>query len=142
MGSNPTSDKTLFWVDQLEMNRESCEQQSGAVEACWAHNPEVGRSKLPSAITFFLPLFCLSPLDPFKIPKSSQSVPLAQRIARWTSNPKVLGSIPRWDDTYFLENLSPNFSSVRMAEWSKAPDSRFNPCSLDGECRMRILVLV
>ena len=25
-------------------------------------------------------------------------VPLAQRIARWTSNPKVLGSIPRWDD--------------------------------------------
>ena len=88
----------------MEMNRESCEQQSGAVEACWAHNPEVGRSKLPSAITFFLPLFCLSPLDPFKIPESSQSVPLAQRIARWTSNPKVLGSIPRWDDTnLFLE---------------------------------------
>ena len=26
-------------------------------------------------------------------------VPLAQRIARWTSNPKVLGSIPRWDET-------------------------------------------
>ena len=25
------------------------------------------------------------------------NVPLAQRIARWTSNPKVLGSIPRWD---------------------------------------------
>ena len=29
-------------------------------------------------------------------------VPLAQRIARWTSNPKVLGSIPRWDDFFFL----------------------------------------
>ena len=29
-------------------------------------------------------------------------VPLAQRIARWTSNPKVLGSIPRWDDIFFL----------------------------------------
>ena len=28
------------------------------------------------------------------------AVPLAQRIARWTSNPKVLGSIPRWD-VYF-----------------------------------------
>ena len=28
-------------------------------------------------------------------------VPLAQRIARWTSNPKVLGSIPRWDGKYF-----------------------------------------
>ena len=29
--------------------------------------------------------------------KFHQRVPLAQRIARWTSNPKVLGSIPRWD---------------------------------------------
>ena len=25
-------------------------------------------------------------------------VPLAQWIARWTSNPKVLGLTPRWDD--------------------------------------------
>ena len=29
------------------------------------------------------------------------SVPLAQWIARWTSNPKVLGSTPRWDDDIF-----------------------------------------
>ena len=29
-------------------------------------------------------------------------VPLAQWIARWTSNPKVLGSTPRWDDGFFL----------------------------------------
>ena len=29
---------------------------------------------------------------------SHRHVPLAQRIARWTSNPKVLGSIPRWDE--------------------------------------------
>ena len=29
----------------------------------------------------------------------STSVPLAQWIARWTSNPKVLGSTPRWDGT-------------------------------------------
>ena len=28
------------------------EEQSGAVEACWAHNPEVRRSKLRSAIIF------------------------------------------------------------------------------------------
>ena len=99
----PLLTKPFFLVDQLEMNRESCEQQSGAVEACWAHNPEVGRSKLPSAITF------LSPIDPFKIPRSSQSVPLAQRIARWTSNPKVLGSIPRWDDTNLFVEFLPNF---------------------------------
>ena len=49
-------------------------------------------------------------------------VPLAQRIARWTSNPKVLGSIPRWDEHLFLELCQ--FPTVRMAEWSKAPDSR------------------
>ena len=36
-----------------------------------------------------------------KIPHIIQPVPLAQRIARWTSNPKVLGSIPRWDDCDF-----------------------------------------
>ena len=32
-----------------------------------------------------------------QIDLSGYHVPLAQRIARWTSNPKVLGSIPRWD---------------------------------------------
>ena len=32
-------------------------------------------------------------------------VPLAQRIARWTSNPKVLGSIPRWDENIFWPSM-------------------------------------
>ena len=32
-------------------------------------------------------------------------VPLAQRIARWTSNPKVLGSIPRWDEEIFFMKI-------------------------------------
>ena len=32
-------------------------EQSGAVEACWAHNPEVRRSKLRSANSFFV-AFC------------------------------------------------------------------------------------
>ena len=73
---------------------------------------------------------------------AGEQVPLAQRIARWTSNPKVLGSIPRWDVPYFLGFLFPPVTTVRMAEWSKAPDSRFSPCSLDRELRMRILVLV
>ena len=35
-------------------------QQSGAAEACWAHNPEVGRSKLPSATFQFYFFFCIS----------------------------------------------------------------------------------
>ena len=30
-------------------------------------------------------------------------VPLAQWIARWTSNPKVLGSTPRWDENILLK---------------------------------------
>ena len=28
------------------------------------------------------------------------TVPVAQWIARWTSNPQVLGSTPRWDDRF------------------------------------------
>ena len=39
-------------------------------------------------------------------PKGSNQVcvvPLAQWIARWTSNPKVLGSTPRWDEDIFLQ---------------------------------------
>ena len=39
-------------------------------------------------------------------------VPLAQRIARWTSNPKVLGSIPRWDETFL--SLSNSVFKVTM----------------------------
>ena len=70
-------------------------------------------------------------------------VPLAQRIARWTSNPKVLGSIPRWDDSFFLVQTV----NVRMAEWSKAPDSRHCLGSLIGICensgpRMRAWVQI
>ena len=38
-------------------------------------------------------------------------VPLAQWIARWTSNPKVLGSTPRWDDTKL-------FCFIFIHEWS------------------------
>ena len=41
---------TLHWAGE----------QSGAVGACWAHNPEVGRSKLLSAKTFSL--ICHSPI--------------------------------------------------------------------------------
>ena len=37
-------------------------------------------------------------------------VPLAQRIARWTSNPKVLGSIPRWDE--FFSPIQHSYSQL------------------------------
>ena len=35
------------------------EQQSGAAEACWAHNPEVRRSKLRSAKHYYFKLLKL-----------------------------------------------------------------------------------
>ena len=38
-----------IWVETLYTRCLEKKQQSGAEEACWAHNPEVGRSKLPSA---------------------------------------------------------------------------------------------
>ena len=80
-------------------------KQSGAVEACWAHNPEVRRSKLRSA-SYSL-LHCNHRINHFWILVlyCSYHVPLAQRIARWTSNPKVLGSIPRWDDFFFFSSF-------------------------------------
>ena len=37
----------------VSLSRKLAGEQSGAVGACWAHNPEVGRSKLLSAKTFF-----------------------------------------------------------------------------------------
>lgn len=47
-------------------------KQSGAVEACWAHNPEVDRSKLSSA-NFILPL-----ADVTSSRSIAPSTPLAQ----------------------------------------------------------------
>ena len=52
-------------------------------------------------VTFFFSvhMMCLIQRGRDMAPRSVQ-VPLAQRIARWTSNPKVLGSIPRWDGSF------------------------------------------
>ena len=61
-------------------------------------------------------LLCIVPILVYVLPKQVHrvprkrtiltnqcvsGVPLAQWIARWTSNPKVLGSTPRWDDSFF-----------------------------------------
>ena len=45
----------VFVCDDIKYHQSmwSVVQQSGAVEACWAHNPEVRRSKLRSAIYIF-----------------------------------------------------------------------------------------
>ncbi len=50
------------------------------------------------------------------------NVPLAQRIARWTSNPKVLGSIPRWDGI-FLRGMS-GFEPRVLPEQAVAPPTK------------------
>ena len=78
------------------------------MEACWAHNPEVRRSKLRSARIFSSNCFFQTSrisvqvyLYKVTFAASYHHDPLAQRIARWTSNPKVLGSIPRWVDYIF-----------------------------------------
>ena len=52
----------------------------------------------------------------------SPPVPLAQRIARWTSNPKVLGSIPRWDDNrvflgYLLKVMKKMNFGAKFCSW-------------------------
>ena len=41
--------KASHFETSYPLTHQFVRQQSGAVEACWAHNPEVGRSKLPSA---------------------------------------------------------------------------------------------
>ena len=46
--------RSPFAVDSMRRTRLCDEQQSGAVEACWAHNPEVRGSKPCSARTFLL----------------------------------------------------------------------------------------
>ena len=90
------------------------------MEACWAHNPEVRRSKLRSA-KIFSSLSILRQFFGFR--KVLQHVPLAQRIARWTSNPKVLGSIPRWDET-FLSNQHSARGFVSTMQETRRQDGR------------------
>ena len=127
-------------------------QQSGAVEACWAHNPEVRRSKLRSAkyqlffFCYILGFFFITPTVPFIFDTSTittnvstcpQHDPLAQRIARWTSNPKVLGLIPRWVANIIL--LYPKMSGWPSGLRRQTQGS--SPCSAIQSRHTRILVL-
>ena len=56
--------------------------------------------KTAQSVTFAIFLIPSNVLYTNSIPGTSQ-VPVAQWIARWPSNPKVLGSTPRWDDNFF-----------------------------------------
>ena len=58
-------------------------------------------------------------------------VPLAQRIARWTSNPKVLGSIPRWDDSFFFSSfISSLLLRASLGKKKEKKNSFSNPSRL------------
>ena len=46
----------------------------------------------------------------------SVAVPVAQRIARWTSNPKVVGSIPTRDDNFGQAHFSREVPTTKLAE--------------------------
>ena len=101
-GSNPSSDKPFT--------------SSNSRVAQWKRaGPITQRSvdrnyALLRNIFFFIPVFLKKKKKMIKGRFSMKSelhtlpehVPLAQRIARWTSNPKVLGSIPRWDEHDFF----------------------------------------
>ena len=83
-------------------------------------------------------LLCIVPILVYVLPKQVQkgqqqfwhgllgvyqpptNVPLAQRIARWTSNPKVLGSIPRWDGTTFCWKRVAFLIFCQSADWQPA----------------------
>ena len=58
------------------------------------------------------------------------SVPLAQWIARWTSNPKVLGSTPRWDGTYWSVSVVVITSALHAEgrQFEPGTDQIFAPC--------------
>ena len=97
----------------------------------------------PNSFLLFCSLFFISDVNrDHKCVPAPQHDPLAQRIARWTSNPKVLGSIPRWVEKWYFDFVHPQvYYAVRMAEWSKAPDSRCTPCFAIQSKLVRILVL-
>ena len=84
MGSNPTSDNNCFGSLRF---------------ICTSADPLDFSSKVGSEQkkTFLQSLF----LQNYGLAEKGIGVPLAQWIARWTSNPKVLGSTPRWDGTYW-----------------------------------------
>ena len=76
------------------------QQQSSAVEACWAHNPEVRGSKPRFAIYFFFYQFLSALFTRPKISHEKELSAVQQQQsgaveACWAHNPEVRGSKPR-----------------------------------------------
>ena len=108
VGSNPTSDKIIFALFLAYYIRKGTNINRGPYSLT---DSRVAQWKRAGPITqrsvdrnYALLVECLILFSSFRIAGAhpqcilSAVVPLAQRIARWTSNPKVLGSIPRWDE--------------------------------------------
>ena len=118
VGSNPTSDKNSFdsqklfcqkfdhkyWTLLYMLNHSRVAQWKRAgpiTQRSVDRNYALLRKYFPLRIKLLILIF----ID--QIVSKCCIVPLAQRIARWTSNPKVLGSIPRWDAKEFLSFFAP-----------------------------------
>ena len=88
------------------------QQQSGAVETCWAHNPEVRGSKLRSAnFSFSFTNFAPHCLQDKKISRENELSPIQQQQsgaveACWACNPEVRGSKPRSGHQHLLFRFS------------------------------------
>ena len=59
-------------------------------------------------------------------------VPLAQWIAHWTSNPKVLGSTPRWDGTLWSVSVVVITSALHAEgrQFEPGTDQHFYICEI------------
>ena len=115
VGSNPTSDKNSF--DSQKLFCQKFDHKYWTLLYMLNHS-RVAQWKRAGPITqrsvdrnyallriLFLFLFSICVVNCFhNLSLFHNHVPLAQRIARWTSNPKVLGSIPRWDDYILFHN--------------------------------------
>ena len=100
---------TLFTIPKLSHQKELVplqQQQSGAVEACWAHNPEVRGSKPRSAklsfYRFSSTLFIIPKLSHQKELSPVQQQQSGSVEACWAHNPEVRGSKPRSAKLSFL----------------------------------------
>ncbi len=104
VGSNPTSDITFFVLYCASWVKETVGTSRGSTDsrvAQWKRAGPITQRSVDrnyALLVTFTSVFFLGTVNCQKDMGVAALVPLAQRIARWTSNPKVLGSIPRWDE--------------------------------------------